>query len=113
MSDSVIQGDVTIPAVVATEWANELRTRYGVECKPLADLLDPPKPTLVERVADMLRLGAGPEYGTNESVAEAILDAVLDAVEAMPLPSHSNGAYLAGHGAARAEIKALLRGESS
>ena len=99
--------DITIPQDVAKYHANRLREPAmsmppSVEDRELADLLDPPAPTLRERVAEALGTVPSGEDWTYEAVAA--LAVIADAVEALPT---SANAYLS-----RTAVLALLRGES-
>lgn len=103
--------DVTIPRTTAREWAAFIRNNCGggrlAGLDDLADLLDPPQPSLRDEVADVLfEKWAGHlqyEYGTEEeeehachgcvlihddprSVADAVLAVVRERV--LRLPRH-------------------------
>lgn len=79
--------DVTIPRETAKRWAAFLRAsaqdRLNPDWRPLADLLDPPLPSLLDEVASVI----GPlvaDMFTARVYAEAVLARAREHIEAMP-----------------------------
>jgi len=98
--------DVTIPQDVAKDYAADLR-KFGpnfTKVHALADLLDPPSPTLRETVAAVF-IGVT-DQTTELNLADAVLAVVADWLAAQPLQHRANGINQRDH-----DVRPL-RGES-
>ena len=89
--------DVTIDAAFARIWAKNLRERYGVECAPLADLLDP-KRSLRDEVAEAIKARVAPEnvldyVGDADAVLVVVADAFVDFADAHCWRDPESGEY--------------------
>ena len=101
--------DVTIPQDVAKDYAADLR-KFGpnfTKVHALADLLDPPAPTLRELVAALIWPGWSGEWRVDQlDVADAVLAVVADWLDEQPCGTVGNSAAQRDH-----DVR-LIRGES-